>query len=275
MDASYFEDKLIIVTGGSSGIGKTLAQKLAKADAHVWIWARREVPLQDTLATLEGRGNHGYHSVDVSKREEIENALERVQREAGTPDIIFNNAGISKPGYIEEIAIETFERLTAVNYLGTVYLTQLVLPGMLERGSGHIVNISSMAGFLGVFGYSAYCPTKFAVRGYSDVLRSEMKYRGIKVSVVFPPDTDTPMLEDENNLKPFETREISDSGGLLSTEQVTEEILAGVARNKYLILPGFNNKFFFWLNNALGRLIYTLMDFMVAQALRKKKKVGR
>ncbi|MEA2008648.1 MAG: SDR family NAD(P)-dependent oxidoreductase, partial [Chloroflexota bacterium] len=217
--------------------------------------------------------SHAYQQVDVSKREEVESALERVRREAGVPDIIINNAGISHPGYIEEIEIETFERLTAVNYLGTVYLTQLVLPAMLERGSGHIVNVSSMAGFLGVFGYSAYSPTKFAVRGYSDVLRSEMKYRGIRVSIVFPPDTDTPMLNYENDLKPFETKEISDSGGLLSADKVAQDILDGVARNKYLILPGFNNKFFFWLNSTFGRLVYPIMDFLVAQALQKKEKI--
>ncbi len=269
---TYFQDKLIIVTGGSSGIGQALARQLAEAGAHVWIWARREVLLKETLSTLGGNGKHAYHVVDVGKREQVEAAFERVCQEAGVPDIIINNAGITHPSYIEEIPIEIFEQMMQVNYFGTVYLTQAALPAMLERGSGHIVNVSSTAGFIGAFGFGAYGPTKFAVRGYSDVLRSEMKYRGIRVSIVFPPDTDTPMMADENKYKPFETKEISGSAGLLSADTVAKVTLEGIAKNRYLILPGFSNRFFFWLNNALGGLVYPLMDFMVKQALRKKKK---
>jgi 3-dehydrosphinganine reductase len=156
--------------------------------------------------------------------------------------------------------------------MGTVYVTQLALPDMLARGSGHIVNVSSTAGFIGAFGFGAYGPTKFAVRGYSDVLRSEMKYRGIRVSIIFPPDTDTPMMKAENEIKPFETKEISGSAGMLSADAVAEAVLKGISRNQYLILPGFNNRLFFWLNNALGGLVYPVMDFLVAQALQKKNK---
>ena len=272
MTTSYFKGKLIIVTGGSSGIGQALARQLAEAGAHIWVWARREALLKETLSTLGGEGHHAYQVVDVGEREQVEAALERVIQEAGTPDIIINNAGITHPSYIEKIPIEIFEQLMQVNYLGTVYMTQAALPAMLERGSGHIVNVSSTAGFIGAFGFGAYGPTKFAVRGYSDILRSEMKYRGIRVSIVFPPDTDTPMMAAENKYKPFETTEISGSAGLLTADAVAKITLDGIAKNKYLILPGFNNRFFFWLNNALGGLVYPLMDFLVRQALKKKKK---
>ncbi len=269
-----FKNKLVIITGGSSGIGQALARQFAEKGAHVHIWARREVLLRETLSTLGGDGDHAYRVVDVGEREQVENAFARVQTEAGVPDIIVNNAGVTHPNYIEKIPLEIFEQMIQVNYLGTVYLTQLALPAMLARGSGHIVNISSTAGFIGAFGFSAYGASKFAVRGYSDVLRSEMKYRGIDVSIVFPPDTDTPMMADENKYKPFETKEISGSAGMLSPDEVAEATLAGIAKKKYLILPGFSNRFFFVLNNFLGGLIYPLMDFMVKQALKKKKKEG-
>ncbi len=267
-----FKNKLVIVTGGSSGIGKALAQQLAEAGAHVHIWARREALLKETLATLGGTGKHAYQVVDVGKRGQVENAFERVVQEAGVPDIIINNAGVTHPNYVEKIPIEIFEQMIQINYLGTVYLTQAVLPAMLARGNGHIVNISSTAGFIGAFGFAAYGPSKFAVRGYSDVLRSEMKYRGIRVSIVFPPDTDTPMMAAENKYKPFETKEISGSAGMLSADEVATATLAGIAKNKYLILPGIENKFFFWLNNFLGGGVYPLMDFLVKQALKKKPK---
>ena len=270
-----FKNKIVIVTGGSSGIGQALARQLAKAGAHVHIWARREALLKETLSTLGGTGKHAYQVVDVGKREQVEAAYGHICQEAGIPDIIINNAGVTHPNYIEKIPIEIFEQMIQINYLGTVYLTQTALPDMLKRGSGHIVNVSSTAGFIGAFGFSAYGASKFAVRGYSDVLRSEMKYRGIKVSIVFPPDTDTPMMEDENKYKPFETKEISGSAGLLSADEVAATTLAGIRKEKYLILPGASNKFFFWLNNALGGLMYPLMDFLVKQALKKKEKLGK
>ena len=265
-----FKDKLVIITGGSSGIGQALARQLAERGANVHIWARREALLQETLTTLGGAGKHAYQVVDVGVREQVENAFAHVLQEAGIPDMIINNAGVTHPNYVEKIPLEIFEQMIQINYLGTVYLTQTALPAMLEGGSGHIVNVSSTAGFIGAFGYSAYGASKFAVRGYSDVLRSEMKYRGIRVSIVFPPDTDTPMMADENKYKPFETKEISGSAGLLSAGEVAEATLAGIAKNKYLILPGAGNKFFFWLNNLLGGGVYPLMDYLVRQALKKK-----
>ena len=243
---NYFQNKLALVTGGSSGIGRALAVQLAEAGAHVWLWARREAQLRETLSMLKGEGKHAYQVVDVGERKRVEAALERLRKEAGVPDIVINNAGITHPQYIEKIPIEVFEQINKINYLGTVCLTQLLLPDMLARGSGHIVNVSSTAGFIGAFGFGAYAPTKFAVRGYSDVLRSEMKYRGIRVSVLFPPDTDTPMLKAENEYKPFETKEISGSTGTLSAETVAKAALRGIARNQYLILPGLSNRYFFW-----------------------------
>jgi len=274
LSMTFFQKKLIVITGGSSGIGQALARQLAEKGAHVHIWARRETLLKETLATLGGDGNHAYRVVDVGEQEQVENAFAHLQSEVGVPDIIINNAGVTHPAYIEEIPIKIFEQMIQVNYLGTVYLTQTALPAMLERGSGHIVNVSSTAGFIGAFGFGAYGASKFAVRGYTDVLRSEMKYRGIDVSIVFPPDTDTPMMEDENKYKPFETKEISGSAGLLSADEVAETTLAGIAKKKYLILPGAGNRFFFVLNNLLGGLIYPLMDFLVKQAIKKKQDIA-
>lgn len=265
-------NKLVIITGGSSGIGQALARQLAAKGAHVQIWARREALLQETLSTLGGEGHHAYAVVDVSKRKQVEAALESLYQQAGIPDMLINNAGITYPQYIEEIPLEKFEELMAVNYLGTVYPTQLLLPKMLARGSGHIVNVSSTAGFIGAFGYSAYGASKFAVRGYSDVLRSEMKFRGIKVSILFPPDTDTPMMADENEYKPFETKEISGSAGLLSADFVAQKAVAGIEKDRYLILPGFSNRFFFFLSHFLGSGVYPLMDFLVKRALKAKGK---
>jgi 3-dehydrosphinganine reductase len=139
---------------------------------------------------------------------------------------------------------------------------------MIKRGSGHIVNISSIAGFLGVYGYTAYGASKYAVRGFSDVLRAEMKPLGIQVSVVFPPDTDTPQLAYENQFKPPETKELAGNAHAVSPEIVAKAILRGVARRQYVIIPGFEGKLYYWLGGLVGTGLYPIMDLMVAQARR-------
>jgi 3-dehydrosphinganine reductase len=143
---------------------------------------------------------------------------------------------------------------------------------MLDRGSGYIVNISSGAGYLGLFGYTAYGAAKYAVRGFSDVLRAEVKPLGIHVSVVFPPDTDTPQLAYENKFKPFETRAITGNGGVLPADKVAKDILRGVERGKYVIVPGLQNSIAYRLSGLLGSGLYPVMDWLVADARKKKNK---
>ncbi len=121
--------------------------------------------------------------------------------------------------------------MMAVNYFGTLHVVKTVLPGMLARGSGHIVTISSLAGVVGVFGYTAYGASKYAVRGFSDALRAELKPQGIGVSIVYPPDTDTPQLAYEKLYKPPETKAITEVGGMIPAEKVAQAIVHGVARD--------------------------------------------
>jgi 3-dehydrosphinganine reductase len=270
----YFHEKLVLITGGSSGIGLALAQELAAAGAHVWLLARREQVLEAALAELPCSNEQrcGIVRGDVSDRKQVANAVAKIEGEAGTPDLLFNSAGETHPGYVQDIPLEIFEKLMAINYLGTVYTTKAVLPGMIARGSGHIVNLSSGAGYLGVFGYTAYGATKYAVRGFSDVLRAEMKPLGICVSIAFPPDTDTPQLAYENQFKPAETRALSGNANVLSPQRVAREILRGVARGRYVILPGFEMKLLYRLNGLLGNAVYPLMDWVVRGAQRNANK---
>jgi 3-dehydrosphinganine reductase len=186
----------------------------------------------------------------------------------GVPDVVINSAGIVRPGYIEELAPEAFRRLIEVNYLGTVYVTHAAVPGMIVRGSGHIVNISSEAGFLGVCGYTAYCGSKFAVRGFSEALRVELKPTGVGVSVVFPCDTDTPQLAAEKPMRPKEV-EILNGGRVLSPESVAAAIVDGISRRRFLIIPSTESSFYYWLSGFLGGLQYPIMDFLVNRARHK------
>jgi len=261
-----FEDKVALVTGGSSGIGLALAKGRAAQGAQVWILARRK----EALAATQKEIGAACRTVvaDVSDWQQVQKAVGQVIREAGIPDIVINSAGVTRPGYVQELDVEVFRQMMAINYMGTVHVVKAALPGMMERGSGHIINISSVAGFLGAFGYSAYGASKYAVRGFSDVLRGELRPHGIRVSVVFPPDTDTPQLAEEKQFQPPETKLINALAKMLSADVVAEIILRDVRRKKYLILPG-EAKFWYHLSRLLGNGWYLLADWLVRDARRK------
>jgi 3-dehydrosphinganine reductase len=276
-DKNYWYKKVVLVTGGSSGIGLAAAKQLAAAGAQVWLSARHTEALESALKEVEaarGEGSQtcGIVPADISDSRQAAEVVETVTKLAGAPEVVFNSAGITQPGYIQELSLEVFERLMQVNYFGTVYVTNAVLPSMLERGSGHIINISSMAGYMGVFGYSAYGATKYAVTGFSEALRAEMKPRGVKVSVAFPPDTDTPQLAYEEPFKPAETKAISGNAKPLSAETVARSILRQAEKGQFMIFPGTDSRLFYILTSKLPKsLVFKVLDIMAASG----KKAGK
>ena len=157
-----------------------------------------------------------------------------------------------------------------VDFFGTLYPCKLVAPMMMERGSGHIVNFSSGAGFLGVFGYTAYSAAKFAIRGFSDALRSELKPYGVRVSIVFPPDVDTPQLLEENKYKPLETERISGTIKPLQPEQVAQAVVRAIERNKYIVIPNFELSLYYVLTNGIQCFARWYFDRLIASARKER-----
>jgi len=266
--------KLAIITGGSSGIGFAAARCLLEDGVRVQLLARRLNVLENARVALlnqTGReeGAVGICPVDVTDFPQVKAMIDEIIARAGTPDLLINSAGITYPGEFMSLDMEVFHSLMEVNYFGTVNLIRAVLPAMLEKKGGHIVNISSVAGFLGTYGYSAYGASKYAVRGLSDVLRAELKPKGICVSVVFPPDTQTPQLEWEEAYKPAITRELASTAKVMSAEAVAKEILHGIKKRKYLILPGLESKLFYFLDHLPGNLVYPVMDILIRSAIKK------
>jgi 3-dehydrosphinganine reductase len=268
----YWNGKVVLVTGGSSGIGLAAAKQLASAGAQVWLAARRREVLEAALKEVQAARRDssqlcGIVSADVTDSHQAAEAVEIVTASAGAPDVVFNSAGSTQPGYVHELSLDIFEELMQVNYFGTVYVTAAALPAMLLRGSGHIINISSMAGYLGVYGYTAYSASKYAVVGYSEALRAEMKPHGIRVSVAFPPDTDTPQLAYEAPYKPAETKAISGTAKALPAEKVARSILQQAAKGRYLIFPGTDSRLFYLLSSKLPKsLVFAILDGMAASA---------
>ncbi len=265
--------KLALVTGGSSGIGLALAKKLFLNGANICLLARNKTKLEEAqheLIKLKVHENQFIDilSQDVTNYQAVNDSLHTWIEARGLPDLVINSAGVVYPGYFQELDIDTFHWLMEVNYFGTLHVIKSLVDEMIQRGSGTIVNLSSQAGFIGVFGYSGYTPTKYAVRGLTDVLRSELKPLGINLHIVFPPDTQTPQLEFEEPLKPKETRALAGTSGVLTAEQVADEILRGVQKSKYVILPGFEGKLLYRLTGILGNLVYPILDLVIKKSQR-------
>ncbi|NPV76005.1 MAG: SDR family oxidoreductase [Anaerolineae bacterium] len=269
-----FSGKLILITGGSSGIGLALAKKFVRAGANVHILAREQEKLRSALDILEAnrvanQQNLGMIAADVSKFDQIQTEINNLCNRTGIPDYLINSAGVVHPGEFQNLEIEKFHWMMNINFFGTVNAVKAIIPFMIQRSAGHIINISSMAGFLGVYGYSAYSASKFAVRGFTDVIRSELKRYHIRVSLVFPPDTQTPQLEYEQKYKPEITKELTATSGLMQPDQVAESIIKGIRKKQYIITPGLEATLFYTIQSISGNLVYKVMDVLVAQAQRK------
>nr|WP_245817410.1 SDR family oxidoreductase [Hydrococcus rivularis] len=232
-----------IITGGSSGIGKATAKLLASKGANISIIARDRAKLEAAKSEIEAAKIHSKQQIfsveaDVAQRSQIEQAIQTCIATGGTPDILITSAGIASPGYFQEVPIEVFERTMAINYFGSLYSIKAVLPSMEKQKKGQIVLISSGAGLIGIYGYTPYSPSKFALRGLAESLRGELKPLGIQISIVYPPDTDTPQLEIENKSKPLETKLITRTAQTWSAQAVAREIVRGIETKKFAIAPG-------------------------------------
>jgi len=255
----------VLVTGGSSGIGKATARALVRAGGHVVIAARDPARLAAAAESLRAeRCDPGQVveavGLDVSDPHEVEHGMEQALAALGGLDVLVNNAGVALAARFLETSPGDFERLMRTNYLGMVHVTRAALPGLVAQGSGHVVNVSSLAGLIGIYGYTAYAASKFAVVGFSQALRQELRPHGIGVSVVCPPDTDTPQLAEENRTKPDETRAIAGSVRMLSAETVAEALLDGVARRRFLVVPGLEARWTERLTRHLPGLARWVMD---------------
>jgi 3-dehydrosphinganine reductase len=277
------KEKLVLITGGSSGIGLALGKELAKSGANVWLLARRQDLLDIALKEIKKQGirenqHFGSISVDLTDHESVDKLLEQFCRDVGIPDLLINSAGVAHPGEFITLPIDIFYKMMSVNYFGTVHILKTIVPKMVARRSGHIVNISSIAGFLGIYGYTAYGSSKYAVRGLSDALRSELKPYHVDVSIIFPPDTDTPQLLYEDQFKPDITKYFGGARKPVSAKWVAKNSIQAIEKRRYIIIPGIENQLMFIMSNLLGRMIYPLIDLVVYDAkitsykIRKKKR---
>jgi len=275
-----FKDRNVLISGGSSGIGLELSRQLATEGANISIFARTIPQLENALSEIQKfhPGQHSVFPTDVSNEEQVNRSVGQLLEKGWYPDMVINSAGEVQPGYTRDLDLATYHWMMDVNYFGTVNLTKAVLPGMLERGAGHIVNIASMMAVIGVVGYTAYAASKFALRGFSDALRMELKPHGIHVSIVYPADTDTPQLEYENRFKPEAWKNILNfvpATDPVPPEKVARQILEGIERNQEVIIPDAGMKLIFKSINILGKGVFPVLDWLHNRAIKQIDKLNQ
>jgi NAD(P)-dependent dehydrogenase (short-subunit alcohol dehydrogenase family) len=191
---SSLAGKIAVISGGNSGIGLAIAQRFVAEGAHVFIFARRQAPL-DEAVQLIGRNVTAIHA-DASNLDDLDRVAAAVKAQKGVVDIVVSNAGFTEQAPIDSLTPEHFDKAFNLMARGPVFLVQKLLPMM--RGGGSIVLVSSAMHLMGIPGHTAYAATKAALRSYARTWAAEFKDRGIRVNMLSPGVTDTPILDSQS-----------------------------------------------------------------------------
>jgi short-subunit dehydrogenase len=225
---NYFQDKVIIITGSSSGIGRAAAFNLSQLNAKVVLASRNTEKLELIKEDIQSKGGNAIViKTDVSSFEETQRMAEVTISKWGKIDILIANAGKHIQDITNSIDIQAFVQSMTINFYGTLNVIKSVLPEMQRAGKGHIVIINSLDAKKGIIGDGPYVAAKSALDGFGDVLRQELKEKGIKITSIYPGRVDTPMIK---NIKvPWISPKISPN-------KVVKAIIKGIKRNKAIVV---------------------------------------
>ncbi len=241
------------MTGAASGMGRLSALRLAASGVKVAALDLDEGGLAETA----GRAPSVRPWVcDVSDREQVLRVVSQVSADLGPIDRLVNAAGIAPTGPLVDQDPGAVHRVMEVNYFGTVHLVQAVLPSMLERHSGDVVNFASLAGWMPSPGFGAYGATKAAVVAFTEVLAHENRGQGVRFACVCPPVVDTPMLDQVDPV----TRPMVDAQTPIRPEVVIDAVEAGLDRGRLFIFPGRGTRQLWWLRRFAPSLTWSLME---------------
>ncbi len=232
MPLQDFNEAVTVITGGASGIGLATAQALRDAGAHVVLADINTNGLEKAASQLRQQSSKSQGEIltvptDVTQEAQVHNLMQQAQTRFGGITLVVCSAGIGQGGPIDEFSSSAMQRMMNINFMGTYNSVQAALPTMRKQQSSHFVLISSVAGKLAVPMLTAYCATKWAVRGFSAALRAELYGTNIGVTTVYPAWVDTPMIHQESET--FKNMHIKAE---LTPQTVASEILQAVLENK-------------------------------------------
>jgi uncharacterized protein len=229
-----FANQVVLITGASNGIGRQLAADFAARGAIV-VGCGRSIPrLKETLIEVRRASpRSAMIGCDVGDAEQVRGMTGKVLADYGKIDILINNAGVGMRKPFVDTPLESIEEIMRTNFLGAVYCTHEALPSMITQGSGHIVNISSVAGKIGTLNLAAYCGSKFAMNGWSESLYHELKPLGIKVSIICPGPVETDF---NRNFRDSEPK--SPAKWMMSAAEVCSEVIRAIEKDRFeVIMP--------------------------------------
>ncbi|MCB2096815.1 MAG: SDR family NAD(P)-dependent oxidoreductase [Parvularculaceae bacterium] len=245
-----FENKICVVTGAASGIGRAVAVKLAQAGAAVAISDVNEAGLEETRQMMGAPASNRIRvdRLDVSDGDAIAAYAALVKESLGDADYVFNIAGLTRVGSFEETPLSSFEKIMDVNFWGVVRMTKAFLPQLIATRGG-VINISSLFGLIGYGGQAHYCASKFGVRGFSETIAQELADKGVRVTSVHPGGVDTGIVRNATiDVMPTDYHDKSQlearfkKAAITTPERAAEIILDGAARGKKRVLVGKDAK---------------------------------
>lgn len=270
--AVSLKDKVVLITGASSGFGAAAARLFAAEGAKVALAARRIERLQALAAEIRAQGGQALPiACDVTDRAQVEAMVQTTLQTWGQIDILFNNAGFGRLNWLDALDPETdIDRQLDVNLRGAIQVVRAVLPHMLARRSGHIINMSSVAGWVAPPLYSVYSATKFGLRGFTEALRREAAPFGVHVSGVYPGGAATEFGQHVGDSPVSQMANLSEGFLHLSAEDVARAVLklAKHPWRRQIILPGWY-KPVLWLNSHFPRI----SDWLQARFVKRVRKV--
>ena len=262
--------KIVLITGSSSGIGRQAAIDFAENGAQTIILASRS---KSKLEELERRIGSDFSSevlvypIDVSKEEDVIRMGREILDKFKYIDILVNNAGFGIYNKVQDQQIEEIKSIIFTNYLGMVYCVKVFLDSMIERRSGHIINVASVAASFGVAGLASYCASKYAMMGFSESLYHELYGSGVRVTVVSPIGVKTNFFNNES----FHRHTPNYMGFMLEPKKVSKAILAAANSHRLEIMVPFYVRAGVWFKHTLPYAINPLVGYLFRKQLNKSK----
>ncbi len=231
MMTQSLKGKIAFITGGARGIGKATAIALAKEGVNVGLLARTEETLKEVVKEIESIGVKAAYAVaDVANKQQVEEAVEALTNQLGQADILINSAGVATFASVLEMDPEEWKRIIDTNLMGTYYVTRAVLPQLIEKNGGDIINISSTSGLGGAATSSAYSASKFAVIGFTESLAQEVRRNNIRVSALTPSTVATDLALDLSLIKD------NDESKFIQAEDLAEFIVSQLKLNSRMYI---------------------------------------
>jgi NAD(P)-dependent dehydrogenase (short-subunit alcohol dehydrogenase family) len=283
MPAPFLSGKTCFITGAASGIGRATALAAAREGAALWLTDVNAVGLEATVQQLHEEGGQvlGARALDLVDLGAVRAFAEEIHASSGSVDVVMNIAGIAVWGAVENLAHEDWQRAIDVNLMGPIHVIECFVPAMVRAGrGGHLVNVSSAAGLVGLPWHAPYSATKFGLRGISEVLRFDLHQHGICVSLVCPGGVDTGILHAvrvagvDTTSPAFDQLRARFRRHASTPEQAAACILRGMRRRKYLVFTSFDVRFGHWAQRWFPSIYAVVMRAANRYAVRLLRSAG-